>query len=50
MIKIKNDLSANLLGYALIWFLVNDRIKLIAYNIFDPVKTGKPDEYNIQQT
>ncbi|HZK98009.1 MAG TPA: plasma-membrane proton-efflux P-type ATPase [Prolixibacteraceae bacterium] len=26
-------------GYALIWFLVNDRIKLLAYKIFDPVKT-----------
>ncbi len=26
-------------GYALIWFLVNDRIKLLAYQIFDPVKT-----------
>jgi H+-transporting ATPase len=26
-------------GYALIWFLVNDRIKLLAYRIFDPVKT-----------
>jgi len=24
-------------GYALLWFLVNDRIKLIAYRIFDPV-------------
>ena len=28
-------------GYALIWFLINDRIKLLAYKIFDPVKTGK---------
>jgi len=26
-------------GYSLLWFLVNDRIKLIAYRIFDPVKT-----------
>jgi len=25
-------------GYALLWFLVNDRIKLLAYRIFDPVK------------
>ncbi len=23
-------------GYALVWFLVNDRIKLLAYRIFDP--------------
>jgi len=27
-------------GYALLWFLVNDRIKLLAYRIFDPVKAG----------
>ncbi len=26
-------------GYALIWFLLNDRLKLLAYRIFDPVKT-----------
>jgi len=25
-------------GYALVWFLINDRIKLLAYWIFDPVK------------
>lgn len=31
-------------GYALIWFLVNDRIKLLAYKIFDPVKAiHKPE-------
>jgi H+-transporting ATPase len=24
-------------GYALLWFLVNDRIKLLAYRIFDPI-------------
>ena len=28
-------------GYALAWFLVNDRVKLLAYRIFDPVK-AKP--------
>jgi H+-transporting ATPase len=26
-------------GYALAWFLVNDRVKLLAYRIFDPVGT-----------
>jgi len=26
-------------GYALAWFLVNDRVKLLAYRIFDPVKS-----------
>jgi H+-transporting ATPase len=25
-------------GYAVLWFLVNDRIKLLAYRIFDPLK------------
>ena len=25
-------------GYALIWFLINDRVKLLAYRIFDPIK------------
>ena len=25
-------------GYALAWALVNDRVKLLAYRIFDPVK------------
>jgi H+-transporting ATPase len=27
-------------GYALLWFLVNDRVKLLAYRVFDP--TGAP--------
>jgi hypothetical protein len=26
-------------GYALAWFIVNDRVKLLAYRILDPVKT-----------
>jgi H+-transporting ATPase len=25
-------------GYALVWFLVNDRVKILAYRIFDPAK------------
>ena len=31
-------------GYALLWFLVNDRVKLLAYRIFDPAgaKPNKP--------
>jgi H+-transporting ATPase len=28
-------------AYALVWFLVNDRVKLLAYRIFDPVKAGR---------
>jgi len=31
-------------GYALAWFLLNDRIKLAAYRIFDPVKTKTPSD------
>jgi H+-transporting ATPase len=27
-------------GYALVWFLINDRIKLLAYRIFDPVTSN----------
>jgi H+-transporting ATPase len=27
-------------GYALAWFLMNDRIKLVAYRVFDPQKKG----------
>jgi H+-transporting ATPase len=35
-------------GYALLWFLVNDRIKLLAYRIFDPVKkAGAKPETNV---
>ncbi len=28
--------------YALAWFLLNDRVKLLAYRIFDPVKAPSP--------
>ena len=28
-------------GYALVWFLVNDRVKLLAYRILDPAKARK---------
>jgi H+-transporting ATPase len=31
-------------AYALVWFLVNDRIKLLAYRIFDPIKTNPKPE------
>jgi H+-transporting ATPase len=30
-------------GYALAWFLVNDRIKLLAYRLLDPVKPDSPN-------
>jgi H+-transporting ATPase len=31
-------------GYALLWFLVNDNVKLLAYRIFDPIKAiAKPE-------
>jgi H+-transporting ATPase len=29
-------------GYALVWFLVNDRVKLLAYRILDPAKAKTP--------
>ena len=29
-------------GYALAWFLVNDRVKLLAYRVLDPAKAGTP--------
>jgi hypothetical protein len=29
-------LGAPGVGYSLVWFFVNDRIKLVAYRIFDP--------------
>ena len=28
-------------GYALVWFFVNDRLKLLAYRIFDPITASK---------
>jgi H+-transporting ATPase len=31
-------------GYALAWFLLNDRVKLLAYRIFDPVKAEPKPE------
>ncbi|MHB8959705.1 MAG: hypothetical protein ACYDAN_08770 [Candidatus Limnocylindrales bacterium] len=26
-------------GHRLVWFLVNDRVKLLAYRVFDPTRT-----------
>jgi H+-transporting ATPase len=34
--------------YALAWFLVNDRLKLLAYRIFDPIKTKTPSDLTPQ--
>jgi H+-transporting ATPase len=34
--------AAAVWSYALVWFLVDDRVKLLAYRIFDPVTTGGP--------
>jgi H+-transporting ATPase len=31
------DLALFVWGYALVWFLVNDRVKLLAYRILDPI-------------
>jgi len=35
-------------GYALAWFLVNDRVKLLAYRILDPAKAGRPSDLTPQ--
>jgi H+-transporting ATPase len=39
-------------AYAIAWFLINDRVKLLAYRIFDPTKPPllgkKPEELNPQ--
>jgi H+-transporting ATPase len=35
-------------GYALLWFLLNDRIKLLAYRIFDPIKSKMPSDLTPQ--
>jgi len=35
-------------GYALVWFLVSDRVKLLAYRIFDPVKAKTPGDLTPQ--
>ena len=36
-------------GYALAWFLVNDRLKLLAYRILDPAKAGAAPEARPQR-
>jgi H+-transporting ATPase len=35
-------------GYALVWFLATDRVKLLAYRILDPVKTKMPSDVTLQ--
>lgn len=35
-------------GYALVWFLFNDRLKLLAYRVFDPVKTKVTSEEKLK--
>ncbi len=35
-------------GYALLWFLFNDRVKLLAYRVFDPVRDKPNPEANGQ--
>jgi H+-transporting ATPase len=35
-------------GYALMWFLVNDRVKLLAYRILDPAKARTPSDVTPQ--
>jgi H+-transporting ATPase len=35
-------------GYALIWALLSDRVKLLAYRIFDPAKASIPSDLTPQ--
>ena len=35
-------------GYALVWFLINDRLKLLAYRVFDPVTAESKTEATIR--
>jgi H+-transporting ATPase len=35
-------------GYALVWFLLNDRVKLLAYRVFDPTTTKRPSNLTPQ--
>jgi H+-transporting ATPase len=35
-------------GYAVAWFLVNDRVKLLAYRIFDPAKANVPAKLTLR--
>src|SRR5579863_4953562 len=37
-------------GYALVWALVNDRVKLLAYRIFDPTKAALLDKKPLDLT
>jgi H+-transporting ATPase len=37
-------------GYALVWALISDRVKLLAYRIFDPVKAHPALEAKVQPT
>ena len=38
------DWAAFVWGYALVWFLISDRVKLLAYRFFDPAKAQTPSE------
>jgi H+-transporting ATPase len=35
-------------GYALVWFLLNDRVKLLAYRVLDPVNAKAPSDLTPQ--
>ncbi|MGA8330231.1 MAG: hypothetical protein WB777_13155 [Mycobacterium sp.] len=40
--------AAAVWGYALIWFLVSDRIKLLAYRVLDPVKNAEKNAEQVR--
>jgi H+-transporting ATPase len=37
-------------GYALAWFLVNDRVRLLAYRLLDPTKASLPAKKTLDLT
>jgi H+-transporting ATPase len=44
------DWAAFVWGYALAWFLVNDRVKLLAYRLLDGAKKETRSEANVKST
>ena len=37
-------------AYALVWFVINDRLKLAAYKIFDAVQPGILDKHKVHHS
>jgi H+-transporting ATPase len=48
--KDRSNFRLRVWGYALAWFLVNDRVKLLAYRIVDPVEDPSLAEKSLDLT